>query len=364
MQIHRRLHLPIVVILPSSKDEEKFYQDLHFFSNRSNLPIIDFPSYHILPFKFLSSHNETAAKRIRTLYRLIAGGGSPLVVTTVDALLQKIVPKNEITDFAELILEGEEIDREGLIQKLISGGYTRSLIVEEPGDFSLRGGILDLYTPLYSYPLRIKLTGETVDSLRFFSPLTQRKRKRVSEAVILPARETIIKKDRLHLIISQIRREAPELEVPVTQVRKTIDQLKNEGIFPGIEGFLPFIYPSLDTFLDYIPDQALFILMGLKELEEAAEKSQKEVADNFRTARAEGKLCIQPNRLYLEWEKVKTDLMGKKPLIFEKLPLSVGVSNTNQNVSSGRFFVQENGELNEKLKRQGEKEHFYLHLAT
>ena len=364
VQIYLQLHLPTVVILPSSKDEERFYQDLNFFSNRSNVPLIDFPSYHILPFKFLSYHNETAAKRIRTLYRLTAGGASPLVVTTVDALLQKIVPKNEITDYAELIIEGEEIDREGLIQKLISGGYTRSLIVEEPGDFSLRGGILDLYTPLYSYPLRIELSGETVDSLRFFSPVTQRRQKKISEAIILPARETIIKKDRLHHIISQVRREAAELEMPVTQVRKTIDQLKNEGVFPGIEGFLPFIYPSLGTFLDYIPDQALFILMELKELEEAAEKSQKEVANNFRTARDEGKLCVKPNRLYLEWEKAKTTFMRKKPLIFERLPLSIGVSHTNQDVQSSRFFVEENSELSEKLKRQWEKEHFFLHLAT
>ena len=188
------------------------------------------------------------------------------MVTTVDALLQKIVPKHEITDYAELIIEGEEIDRNGLIQKLIFGGYTRSLIVEEPGDFSLRGGILDLYTPLYSYPLRIELSGETVESLRFFSPATQRRRKRISEAIILPAKETIIKKDRLHHIISQIRREAAELETPVTQVRKTIDQLKNEVVSPGIEGLIPFIYPSLNTFFDYIPNQALFILMELKEL--------------------------------------------------------------------------------------------------
>ncbi|MEE8415758.1 MAG: transcription-repair coupling factor [Desulfobacterales bacterium] len=363
-QIYLRLHLPTVVILPSSKDGERFYQDLHFFLDRFKLPLIYFPSYHILPFKFLSYHNETAARRIRTLYRLTAGGASPLVVTTVDALLQKIVPKHEITDYAELIIEGEEIDRDGLIQKLISGGYTRSLIVEEPGDFSLRGGILDLFTPLYSNPLRIELSGDTVDSLRFFSPATQRSQKRISEAIILPARETIIKKNRLHHIISQIRREAAELETPVTQVRKTIDQLKNEGVFPGIESLIPFIYPSLDTFFDYIPNQALFILMELKELEMAAEKSQEQAHNNFRTARDEGKLCVKPNHLYLEWEKAKATFMGKKPLIFERLPLSIGVSHADQGIQSCRFFVEENSELSGKLQRKREKEHFFLHLAT
>jgi transcription-repair coupling factor (superfamily II helicase) len=150
-------------------------EDLRFFSKDLQKASIYFPPYNILPFKRLSYHNETAAKRIRALYRLIEDEMPPVVVTTVSALLQRLIPKLMLSDYAEIIMAGEDIDRDLLIEKLISGGYVRAAIVEEPGDFCVRGGILDIYSPLYSDPLRIELFGETVDSLRFFSAATQRR---------------------------------------------------------------------------------------------------------------------------------------------------------------------------------------------
>ena len=78
-----------------------------------------------MPFKFLSYHNETAGHRISVLYRLLETRVPSIVVTTVDALLQKIIPKQEINRYAELVIAGEEIDRDYLIAKLIAGGYTK-----------------------------------------------------------------------------------------------------------------------------------------------------------------------------------------------------------------------------------------------
>ncbi|MEA1948663.1 MAG: transcription-repair coupling factor, partial [Thermodesulfobacteriota bacterium] len=163
----------VVVIVPSTKDAEKYLEDLRFFSGKNKLSLVYFPPYNILPFQHLSYHNETAAKRIRSLYRLVVEDVPKIVVTTVKALLQKIIPKQEICDYAELIMVGEAIDRDLLVEKLISGGYVRSTIAEEPGDFCVRGGILDIFSTRYSNPLRIELFGDTVESLRFFSAANQ-----------------------------------------------------------------------------------------------------------------------------------------------------------------------------------------------
>ncbi|MGB2930015.1 MAG: transcription-repair coupling factor, partial [Desulfobacterales bacterium] len=175
----------VVVIVPSTEDAEKYLEDLRFFLGKNNPFPVYFPPYHILPFQHLSYHNETAARRIRSLYRLIVDDVPQIVVTTVAALLQRIIPKQELSDYAELIMAGEEIDRDLLVEKLISGGYVRSTIAEEPGDFCVRGGILDVFSPLYSNPLRIELFGDTVESLRFFSAANQRTIKNIQEAVIL-----------------------------------------------------------------------------------------------------------------------------------------------------------------------------------
>ena len=85
-------------------------------------------------------------------------------------MLQKIIPKPEISGYAELVLEGEDLERDLLIDKLISGGYQRAAVVEEPGDFCVRGGIVDIYTPLYSEPIRIELFWRQRRLFTFFFP--------------------------------------------------------------------------------------------------------------------------------------------------------------------------------------------------
>ncbi|MBW1747479.1 MAG: hypothetical protein JRJ34_03385 [Deltaproteobacteria bacterium] len=111
---------PIVVIAPSEKEAETFLEDLRFFSEKLRPPMIYFPAYNILPFKYLSYHNETAAKRIRSLYRLIVGDVPQIVVTSVSAILQKIIPRKQLCDYAELVMAGEDIDRDALVKKLLS----------------------------------------------------------------------------------------------------------------------------------------------------------------------------------------------------------------------------------------------------
>ncbi len=99
VQLSGKIKTPIVMILSSIHEAETMLSDLQFFVGNSNIPLYYFPPYHILPFKSFSYHSETAAARIRTLYRLITEP-APFVVTTVEALMQKLIPKSEMTDFS------------------------------------------------------------------------------------------------------------------------------------------------------------------------------------------------------------------------------------------------------------------------
>jgi len=151
-RLYLKHRAPVVVITPSAKEAEIYLEDIDFFSQKPSPPLIYFPPYNITPFKYLSYHNETAANRIRALYRLIVDDVPPMVVTTISALMQRLLPKQELCDYAELIMTDEDIDRDRLAEKLISGGYERSSMVEEPGDFSIRGGILDNSIFFSSHP--------------------------------------------------------------------------------------------------------------------------------------------------------------------------------------------------------------------
>ncbi|MBW1866280.1 MAG: transcription-repair coupling factor [Deltaproteobacteria bacterium] len=321
-RLFKSIKLPVCAVLSSAREAEIFIEDLRFFLKNDRDAVIYFSPYNILPFKFLAYHNETAANRIRALYRMLAVQKPPLIVTTVDALLQKVVPKPVLNNYAELIISGEELDRDSLIEKLNAGGYVRSAIVEEPGDYSVRGGILDLFSPLYPDPLRIDLFGDMVESIRLFSAVNQRTIKEIHEAVVLPAREIILPKAELEHIISRIRKRAASLPIPVTRVRELIDRIKCEGIFPGIESMMSMIYPKLSTLFDYIPHGTVHMVIEPAQLENAAGDLLDQTVENYLASSRAGNFCVTPRDLYLEWAELKQLLSKGKVAMARMLPVA------------------------------------------
>ena len=348
------------MIVPSTKDAERYLEDLRFFLGKNNPSPVYFPPYNILPFQHISYHNETAAKRIRSLYRLIVEECPANCGYDSSRFAAKDHSKTgNICNYAELIMVGEEIDRDLLVEKLISGGYVRSTIAEEPGDFCVRGGILDVFSPLYSDPLRIELFGDTVESLRFFSAANQRTIENIQEAVILPAREAVLKMECIDQIIGRIREQASRLDLPVTKVRSLVDQIRNERVFPGIEGLIPLIYPDLHTFFDYIPGDAFFILKEPAELERAVNQSQEQASNCFVSACNDSRLCVEPERLYITWSDAKKIFKHKKLLTIKQLSVSKGFLYNGQPSRAFNFTVKDNMDISLKLKRRQGKNSFF-----
>jgi transcription-repair coupling factor (superfamily II helicase) len=355
--------VPLLIVASSTKQAEQFIEDLRFFAGNAEIPILFFPPYNILPFKFLSYHNETAGHRIRVLYQLLEETTASIVVTTIEALLQKLIPRHEISRYAELVIAGEEIDRDYLVSKLISGGYVKTAIVEEPGDFSIRGGIIDIFSPLYPDPLRIEFYGDFVESLRFFSASSQRQFESITEAVILPAKEVILNKQILPNIISSIRVRANELDVPVTQTRKVVDKLRNDEALSGIESLMPLIYPQLDTLFDYIPQKSLIVNLNREELEKAANETEERVRNNYSSACDEKRLCVSPGSLYQKWSRASAVLLEKKPLVFKTLEVSNSQSTPPVHPLQFKTTIEDNSDLSMALKNPAEKENLFRPLV-
>jgi transcription-repair coupling factor (superfamily II helicase) len=355
-KIYQDLRIPIFVLTPSTKAAQSILEDLRFFKPTADLPLFLFPSYNLLPFKFLAYHNETAAGRIYALYQLLESRTPPIVVSTVDALLQKIIPKQEVINYAELIVAGEEIERDGLIEKLVSGGYAHTAIVEEPGDFCVRGGIVDIYCPLYNDPLRIEFFGDMAESIRLFSAASQRTLKSIDEAVILPAREMILDKAFLPQIISRIRSRASELEIPVTEIRKVVDAIKQGQGIPGIESLIPLIYPELDSVFDYLPSESLVVTVGNEDLERAAKDSETRIASNYAASCDKKKLCVDPSSLYLSWSQIKARITQYKPLAFKMLEIQGSEGQKRTDAISFKAALDTNTDVSLQLKNYQEKE--------
>jgi len=358
----RRQQESCLIVVSSTKQGERLLEDLRFFIGDPQAQLLLFPAYNILPYKFLSYHNEIAGNRIRVLYQLLAGKTPSIVVITVEALLSKIIPRNEISRYAELLLVGEEIERDYLVSKLISGGYTNTAIVEEPGDFSIRGGIIDVFSPLYADPLRIEFYGDLVESMRFFSASSQRKFDDLNEAVILPAREVVLDSRSLPEIISRIRTLANELDVPVTHTRSVIDKLRTNEDLTGFESLLPLIYAQPNTIFEYMPQNSMLILDNPAELEKAADETEESLLGNYALAREEKRLCVSPELLHLKWSQAAPFIFERNPLVFRPLE----VLKTEAAAPKTRRFkaaVEHNAELSLALRHPREKENLLAPLA-
>lgn len=360
----REIHGPVFIVLPDIKSCETFLEDLRFFADKDAPEGILFPAYNILPFKRISYNNETAAQRIRTLYQLTIGYDVPqIIVTPVEALLQHFIPKNALSDYAELLMTGEDIDRDRLIHRLHSGGYSHVTLVEEYGEYSVRGGIIDIFSPLYPEPLRIELFGDTVDSIRFFSPQTQRKVESINEAIILPAREAIFEKSQLTQAIQRVRELACESVITEKNAEAFIERIRHDGIFPGIESLLPLIYPKLDTIFDYVFENTLWIQFDPGELEKAALYNEEQAVKNYINATHDQRLCVDPEKLYVKWAMVKEILRKKSSLSFRVLP-SVHQKNKDSKPSSTiKLSVKDNNDISAELTHEKKDEHILLPLA-
>lgn len=354
-RLYRESRRPVLVVVPSAAEAARWIEDLRFFSGGRTAGAY-FPAYPVVPFKFMSGRNEIAAQRISVLYRLMSGG-VPAMVAPAEALIQKLIPGSELTGYAELVMAGEETDRDALVSKLVSGGYSRTGIVEEPGEFSLRGGILDVFSPQYSNPVRMEFFGDTVDSLRFFAPDTQRKLEDADEAVILPAREAVVSPKHIPRIVDRIRHQAAEQEIPLTRIRDLIDRVKKQDAVPGIEALLPLIYPEPGTLFDYLAENAILVLVEPNALRNSVEKFLDQADKHFLEARTEQRICVAPEKRFLNWPEVLHQAAGKKRLSIQ----AIAVERMDEPVF--QFSVGDNADIRADIKNRREKEHLLLPLV-
>ncbi len=344
-EVYRRAKRSLFIVAPTLKEAETIISDMQFFFGYAEESILFFPPYHITPFKPVDYNPATTAHRIKTLYRLITGDGAGIVVTTIEGLLQKIIPRAALSAFPEITMTGEEINRDRLLSHLISGGYTKTAIVEEPGDFSVRGSLIDIFSPLYPDPIRIEFYGDTVESMRTFSAVDQRSLKHLDEGIMLPAREVIILPDETEQIIKRFRALAKQLEIPFGRIENMIRRISEQQQFPGIGGFLPLIYPKLNNLTDYLPRDVIPVLIDPSSIKERGKTAEETITQSYLTARSKGRLCVEPETLYQPVDEALCFLQEQDSTIVFRALSVVG-----ETTRSCHFKVQNNEPITQELR--------------
>ena len=181
---------PLLVVTPHMRNAELLLEDLRFFMRDPETPSFLFPQWETLPYDEIPPHPEIIRERVRVLFSLLKGE-EPVIISSVKALMQKVLAPADLRESVFSLSAGEEVDRDRLIHFLHEKGYTSAKVVEERGDFSVRGAIIDLYTPFYEEPLRLEFDGDRLESIRRFETETQRSlpQGRMENAILLPARD-------------------------------------------------------------------------------------------------------------------------------------------------------------------------------
>jgi transcription-repair coupling factor (superfamily II helicase) len=169
----------------------RMQEGLEFFA--PNIEILRFPAWDSLPYDRVSPNGELVAERVATLTRLLEPGSRPrIVLTTVNALVQRVPPAETFTNATLHLKKGGRIGPEKLAGFLEANGYGRAATVMEPGEYSIRGGIVDLYPAGEPEPVRLDLFGDEIESLRRFSPETQRSGQEIKELWLRPVGEVFL----------------------------------------------------------------------------------------------------------------------------------------------------------------------------
>ena len=335
---------PILVVAPTASTAENLYDDLAFFlgEERSLPPFRKrlhlFPSWEVLPFEKLSPHPDNVAARLEGLYKLVEEH-APILIATPAALLQKVIPKEDFKRSYLYLVAGQELEREALLQHLVLWGFQNVPLVEERGDFSVRGGIIDIFSPGYARPLRLEFDGDRLESIREFSPANQRSERLQEELLLLPMKEFSLKRSDLDAVARKLDQRAAELEMDRRGKHNLLESLR-EGIpFPGIESLVPYFYPELVSIAAYLPAETLIWLDGADRVEAEAEKFAQLAWERYEKAKEDRHLVPPVEGLYLNEHEWRGALQPRSQVSCESLTIMASSEKTQESTLTVESFL-------------------------
>ncbi|MEJ7598322.1 MAG: transcription-repair coupling factor [Kofleriaceae bacterium] len=255
----------VVIVAPDDAAARRLEADVRVFWGGARDPaatldeIASLPGIDVSPYADLSPDRTCIVERVATLYRLASGLRPRIVVTSAEALVRKTLPGAELAARGRTIRIGESVDRDELAAALISAGWSRTPVVDEPGTFAVRGGVIDVYAPLAPHPVRIELFGDEVESLRWFEAESQRTLRPIEWVHLPPVRETIATGSRD--VRTRLREYADEIAHPTKATRRLIEQLEAGDVFVGIEGLTPAFHDTMVSPASYLPADARWIIV-------------------------------------------------------------------------------------------------------
>jgi transcription-repair coupling factor (superfamily II helicase) len=290
LQADRRLY---VLIADGARELERLTAELRFFAGEA-LPLLRLPDWEVLPYDLFSPHPDIISERLQTLFEL-PGIRHGCLIVTADTLMQRLPPRNYVQARAFELRKGQSLAIEPFRQRLSEAGYASVSQVVSPGEFAMRGSLLDVFPMGAAAPLRIDLFGDEIEAIRRFDPDTQRSLDVLTSVRLLPAREVPLD---TQAVKDFRRRYRTRFEGDPN--RSAVYRGVSEGLAPaGVEFYQPLFFDATATLFDYLPADA--VIVHDAALPQALIKAWQDVEARYEDRRHDiERPVLKPAELFLE----------------------------------------------------------------
>ncbi|PIE14643.1 MAG: transcription-repair coupling factor [Rhodobacterales bacterium] len=337
---------PVVHIARDDKRQQAMAEALQIYA--PDAVVLNFPAWDCLPYDRTSPHADISAARMATLAGLAHGiGGKFILLTTLSAATQRLPTRELLKNAAFRVKVGERIDEKALRDFLARMGFVQTATVMEPGDYAIRGGLIDIFPPLSAGgeggPVRLDLFGDVLDGARHFDPVSQRTTRQLDEVELAPVSEIVLDQAAISRFRQNYRMEfgAAGSDDPLYEA------ISAGRKHQGAEHWLAFFHERLETLFDYLPDAAILLddqitaarLARWQAIEDQYQTRKQAMAEKHRMDSVY-KPC-PPQLLYLDDAAWHSAIAGHRVVQLNPLPQSTGFGVLDAGGRIGRNFAPE-----------------------
>lgn len=296
-----------LVVTYSDMEAKLFAQDLEFFYDN----VLYFPSKEYVFYNIETTGHQNEHQRLSVLERVVYAKEPFIVVASLDALMQYTADTQTFLTSSLTFTLGARFDLELLSSQLVQMGYTREDLVEGRGQFSIRGGILDVFAPQMEYPVRIEFFDDETDSIRSFDPDSQRSLDKLDSVTIIPAVEAVYTKSKRAEIIKTLEKQLKKAkdEYFIETVKTDIENFNERHYFPSVDKYVSMIYDHIPSLPDYLDKDSLVFLIDPKRLSERGKTFGWEKGEIITELKEKGVLPPGKMEFWKDYQSLLGDLL-------------------------------------------------------
>ncbi len=330
--VYDELDKPFLILTHNDVEAKNLYEDLNLYIPN----VFYFPTKEVVFYNIDAISGDLRWERLKVI-REMSKKSKKIIVASIESLAQKYIPFELYKEYTFKYSVSDTLNIDELNEKLIQAGYERVDVVEAKGQFSIRGGIMDIYPPLGALPYRIELFGDEIDSIRTFNTESQRSIEKVKSIEIFPAKEMILNRENilkatadieedLKLVLSSLKskKNKEAMEKINSIIKGNLEALRESWSFETIESYLPYFYNNTSSFLDFFQD-GFVVIDDVQRCQGKLDSVYFEFEENYKSFLQLGNILPKQGNLLVPKEELLEKLTYSNVLTLNSIPKSTKI---------------------------------------